>query len=48
MENMDEKRDALNGLLQKYFGEMKSGMDYRPITDEELKQTSVYGIKVDA
>ena len=27
---------------------MESGKDYRPITDEELKQTSVYGIKIDA
>ena len=48
IENIDEKRDVLNGLLQKYFGEMKSGKEYRPIIDEELKQTSVYGIKVDA
>ena len=45
---MDEKREVLNGLLQKYFGEMGSGKDYRPITNDELKQTSVYGIKVDA
>jgi hypothetical protein len=45
---MDEKRDVLQGLLHKYFGEMESGKDYRPITDEELKQTSVYGIKIDS
>jgi len=25
---------------------MISGKDYRPITDEELKQTSVYGISI--
>ena len=37
IENMDEKRDVLYGLLQKYFGVMKSGKDYRPITDNELK-----------
>lgn len=43
---MDEKRDILSGLLQKYFGDMKSGKDYRPITDNELKQTSVYCIQV--
>ncbi len=48
IEKMDEKRDVLNGLLQKYFGKMESGKDFRPITDEELKQTSVYGIKIDA
>jgi len=48
IENMNEKRNVLNGLLQKYFGKMESGKDFRPITDEELKQTSVYGIKIDA
>ena len=47
IEKMNEKRNVLNGLLQKYFGEMKSGKDYRPITNDELKQTSVYGIKID-
>jgi len=45
---MDEKRDVLQGLLHKYFGEMQSGKDYRPITDQELKQTSVYGIKINS
>jgi len=46
IQSLDEKRKKLNGLLQKYFGEMKSGQDYRPITDNELKQTSVYWIKI--
>jgi len=44
----DKKRNILNGLLNKYFGEMKSNKDYRAITDNELKQTSVYKIKIDA
>ena len=48
IEDIDEKRDVLNELLQKYFGEMRSGADYRPITDNELKQTSVYGIKIES
>ena len=46
--DLNEKREKLNGLLQKYFGKMKSGKDYRPITDTELKQTSVYKIDVDS
>ena len=46
IEDIDEKRDVLNELLQKYFGEMRSGEDYRPITNNELKRTSVYGIKI--
>ncbi len=45
---MIEKREVLNGLLNKYFKEMRSGKDYRPITDGELKQTSVYGISIDS
>ena len=48
IKDIDEKRDVLNELLQKYFGEMKSGEDYRPITDNELKRTSVYGIKIES
>jgi nitroimidazol reductase NimA-like FMN-containing flavoprotein (pyridoxamine 5'-phosphate oxidase superfamily) len=44
---LDQKREILTGLLDKYFGQMKSGKDYRPITDSELKQTSVYKIKID-
>ena len=43
----NHKKDILNGLLNKFFGEMKSGKDYRPINDSELKQTSVYKIKID-
>ena len=45
---MNEKRTMLNGLLKKYFGEMESRKDYRPITNNELKQTSVYAIKVES
>ena len=48
IKGIDEKRDVLNELLQKYFGEMRSGEDYRPITDNELKRTSVYGIKIES
>ena len=44
--SIEEKRIVLNELLKKYFNEMQSGKDYRPITDDELKQTSVYGIKI--
>ena len=48
IKDIDEKRDVLNELLQKYFREMRSGEDYRPITDNELKRTSVYGIKIES
>ena len=48
IKDIDEKRCVLNELLQKYFGEMRSGEDYRPITNNELKRTSVYGIKIES
>ena len=48
IEDIDEKRGVLNELLQKYFGEMRSGEDSRPITNNELKRTSVYGIKIES
>jgi len=48
IEDIDEKRAVLNELLQKFFGEMRSGEDYRPITNNELKRTSVYGIKIES
>tara|TARA_B100000131_G_scaffold310509_1_gene342266 strand:+ start:1107 stop:1688 length:582 start_codon:yes stop_codon:yes gene_type:complete len=48
VDSLQEKREVLNGLLKKYFNEMESGKDYRPITDGELKQTSVYGINIDS
>ena len=46
IEDIDEKRVVLNELLQKFFGEMRSGEDYRHITNNELKRTSVYVIKI--
>ena len=48
IKSIDEKRDVLNELLQKYFGEMRSAEDYRPITNNELIRTSVYGIKIES
>ena len=48
VEDFDAKREYLQGLLNKYFGEMESGKDYRPITEDELKQTSVYAIAIDS
>ena len=46
IKSIDEKKTVLNGLLNKYFHNMKSNKDYRPITNEELNRTSVYGIKI--
>lgn len=43
----DEKRAALYGLIAKYFPAMRAGVEFRPITDQELKRTSVYAISIE-
>ncbi|HLF00607.1 MAG TPA: pyridoxamine 5'-phosphate oxidase family protein [Anaerolineales bacterium] len=48
LEELDEKRRALSGLIGKYFPALTAGIEYRPITDAELKRTSVYAIKIES
>jgi len=48
LEDDEEKRRALYGLIGKYFPAMTAGEEYRPITDQELKRTSVYAIAIDS
>jgi len=43
----DEKRHGLQGLLDKYFPDLRPGRDYRPITEDELAQTSVFAIEIE-
>jgi nitroimidazol reductase NimA-like FMN-containing flavoprotein (pyridoxamine 5'-phosphate oxidase superfamily) len=43
-----EQRQALAGLIAKYFPTMRAGHEYRPITEQELKRTSVYRINIDS
>lgn len=43
-----EQRRALSGLIAKYFPAMRAGHEYRPITDQELKRTSVYALAIDS
>lgn len=47
VENPDEKESGLMGLLRKYFPDLEAGVDYRPITREELDQTAVFCIEVE-
>ena len=42
-----DQRAALTGLIGKYFPAMRPGAEYRPITDQELKRTSVYALTID-
>lgn len=48
LEDPTEKRAALYGLVKKYFPEMEAGREYRPITDKELKRTTVYAIEIES
>jgi uncharacterized protein len=48
VETEDEKRFALQALLDKYFPDLRPSRDYRPITDEELAATAVYAIEIEA
>jgi len=46
IENIEQKKYALQGLVNKYFESFEPGELYRPITDRELKQTNVYAIEI--
>jgi hypothetical protein len=48
LEGSDEQRTALTGLIKKYFPKMEAGKEYRPITDKELKRTTVYAIEIES
>jgi len=48
LEDADEKREALYGLIRKYFPKMEAGKEFRPITEVELKRTSVYAIEIES
>ena len=44
----EQMRAALYGLIEKYFPAMQPGIDYRPITDQELKRTGVFAIAIES
>lgn len=44
----DESRHGLQLLLDRYFPQMKPGVDYREILPQELDITSVYRIVIDS
>lgn len=47
VEDRDEARTALQMLLDKYAPHLRSGVDYRPTTDDELSRTAVYRIDIE-
>jgi nitroimidazol reductase NimA-like FMN-containing flavoprotein (pyridoxamine 5'-phosphate oxidase superfamily) len=48
IEDRNEQRKVLHKLITKYFGSMQIDKDYRPATDDELRQTSVYEIRIES
>jgi nitroimidazol reductase NimA-like FMN-containing flavoprotein (pyridoxamine 5'-phosphate oxidase superfamily) len=48
LEDPAAKERALQGLLDKYFPNLKPGVDYRPITPEELAETAVFAVDIEA
>ena len=44
----EQMRSALYGLIEKYFPAMQPGVDYRPITDQEIKRTAVFAIAIES
>ena len=48
IDSPDEKEKALYALIKKYFPDKEAGKDYRPITEQELKRTSVYEIRIES
>lgn len=48
LDDAEEACRALYGLIEKYFPGMKPGVEYRPITDQELKRTAVYAISIES
>jgi nitroimidazol reductase NimA-like FMN-containing flavoprotein (pyridoxamine 5'-phosphate oxidase superfamily) len=43
----EEARNALQKHLDKYFPHLKASQDYRPITEDELRKTSVLKISIE-
>lgn len=48
VDSEEEARKALQGLLEKYFPDRKSGEDYRPITRDEISLTTVFAIEIES
>ncbi len=42
-----EARRVLYELIKKYFSTMRAGVDFREVTDKELRATSIYAVKIE-
>ncbi len=48
LDDREEQRQLLHLLIDKYFSPMELGKDYRPVTDQELKRTAVYELRIES
>ncbi|MGD2162020.1 MAG: pyridoxamine 5'-phosphate oxidase family protein [Anaerolineales bacterium] len=48
LKSEEQQRYALQGLLDKYFPDLKPDVDYRGITSDELSRTSVFVIEIES
>jgi nitroimidazol reductase NimA-like FMN-containing flavoprotein (pyridoxamine 5'-phosphate oxidase superfamily) len=48
VEDEEEARYALQGLLDKYFPDHIPGENYRPITRDEITRTTVFAIEIES
>lgn len=48
VEDQEIAKEKMQLLLDKYFPHLKSGPDYRPITDEEIAEVATYQIMIEA
>lgn len=46
--DLELAKEKMQLLMDKYFGHLKSGTDYRPITDKEIAEISAIRIDVDS
>jgi nitroimidazol reductase NimA-like FMN-containing flavoprotein (pyridoxamine 5'-phosphate oxidase superfamily) len=47
VEDPEEARESLDGLLAKYAPHLTPGTDYRPIVPEELRRTAVFRLDIE-
>ena len=48
MTDLELAKEKMQLLMDKYFGHLKPGADYRAITDKEIAEISVFQLAVDA
>jgi uncharacterized protein len=46
--DVTEQAQVLHALISKYFPGMEAGREYRPVTEKELKRTTVYALQIDS